>query len=400
MKNRRILSVLLAVLLLFSLSAPLCESAPSLARAVTQAEIDALREDADDLSAEIDEIEDELAKIRSDKSQMVQQVSLLSQQVSSLNDEIAYTEDLISGYDALLAQTAWELEENEKDEEAQYALFCERARVMEESGSTSYWSVLFKSDSFSDLLSRLSDVQEVINYDQSVLDGLRQLRTQIREKQAYQEQLKAESEETKAALETRKADAQAKQEEAQALLAEIEADEAASEELMRQKEAEDARIQKEIEAKEEELERQNALPEGTAGGYIWPESVSKRITSPMGSRNTGIAGASTNHKGVDIGGVGYTTTVVAAKAGVVITSAKSSSYGNYVVISHGKGNTTLYAHMSSRLVSEGDYVSQGQAIGVTGSTGITSGPHLHYEITEGGVRVDPLNYLPGYIQAW
>ena len=129
-------------------------------------------------------------------------------------------------------------------------------------------------------------------------------------------------------------------------------------------------------------------------------STSRRITSPYGPRNTGIPGASTNHKGVDIGGVGYTTNVLATKAGIVITSAYSSSYGNYVVVSHGQGNTTLYAHMSSRSVSEGDAVAQGDVLGITGSTGVSSGPHLHYEITENGSRVNPLNYLPGYIQAW
>ena len=94
--------------------------------------------------------------------------------------------------------------------------------------------------------------------------------------------------------------------------------------------------------------------------------------------------------GEDIGGVGYTTNVLATKAGVVITSKLSSSYGNYVVISHGPGNTTLYAHMSSRAVKEGDTVTQGQIIGVTGDTGISRGAHLHYEITENGSRVPPL----------
>ena len=169
-------------------------------------------------------------------------------------------------------------------------------------------------------------------------------------------------------------------------------------------EAEEEEIRRQIKKKEEELAAQMAAAQidwtASAGGYIWPESVSRRITSPMGSRNTGIPGASTNHKGVDIGGVGYTTTVVATKAGVVITSERSSSYGEYVVISHGPGNTTLYAHMSSRSVKEGDVVTQGQAIGITGSTGISRGAHLHYEITEGGVRVDPLTYLPGYVKAW
>ena len=120
----------------------------------------------------------------------------------------------------------------------------------------------------------------------------------------------------------------------------------------------------------------------------------------MGSRYTGIPGASTNHKGVDIGGVGYTSEVHAAKAGTVIVSQYSSSYGNYVVVSHGSGNTTLYAHMSSRKVSEGDYVNQGDVLGITGSTGISSGPHLHFEITENGERVDPLTYLTGYVKAW
>ena len=98
--------------------------------------------------------------------------------------------------------------------------------------------------------------------------------------------------------------------------------------------------------------------------------------------------------------MGYTTEVHAAKAGTVIVSQRSSSYGEYVVVSHGSGNTTLYAHMSSRSVSVGDYVDQGDVLGITGSTGISSGPHLHFEITENGSRVNPLNYLTGYIQAW
>ena len=120
----------------------------------------------------------------------------------------------------------------------------------------------------------------------------------------------------------------------------------------------------------------------------------------MGSRYTGIPGASTNHKGVDIGGVGYTTEVHAAKAGTVIVAQHSSSYGNYVVVSHGSGNTTLYGHMSSLKVSVGQSVAQGDVLGITGSTGISSGPHLHFEITENGSRVNPLNYLTDYVKAW
>lgn len=404
--REKLTAAALAALLLLGLH-PAAEPGGGLlptAQAVSQSDIDDLKDDRKELTEEKKEIEDQLAQLKNDKANAVQRRTLLDQQISLTEREIANTEAQIAGYEALLAQTAYELEENQREEAERYALFCERARVMEEAGTTSYWAVLFKAESFSDLLSRLSDVQEVMNYDQGVLDSLRQLRTEIEEKQIYQEELKAGAQEAMAELEAKKVDLDNQREAANQMVAELQADLEAAEILLKEKEAEEEEIQRQIKKKEEELAAQMAAAQmdwtASSGGYIWPESVSRRITSPMGPRNTGIPGASTNHKGVDIGGVGYTTTVVATKAGVVITSARSSSYGEYVVISHGPGNTTLYAHMSSRSVKEGDVVTQGQAIGITGSTGISNGAHLHYEITEGGSRIDPLLYLPGYIQAW
>lgn len=402
MTRRKATALVLAALLLLA-AAPTQSLLPT-ARAVTQSDIDGLKEDKKGLNKEKKEIEDQLSQLRNDKATAIQRRTLLDQKIDLTVKEIAATESEIAGYEALLDQTAYELAENEQEEARQYALFCERARVMEEAGTTSYWAVLFKADSFSDLLSRLTDVQEVMNYDQGVLDSLRQLRAQIQEKQAYQEELKVGAEAAKLELEAQKADLDSQRKAADEMVKELQADEAAAALLLAEKEKEEARIQEQIKKKEKELAEQMAAAQmnwsATSGGYIWPETASKRITSPMGGRNTGIKGASTNHKGVDIGGVGYNTNVLATKAGIVITSERSSSYGNYVVVSHGSGNRTLYAHMSSRSVKEGDVVSQGQVIGVTGSTGISSGPHLHYEITEGGVRVDPLNYLPGYVKAW
>ena len=270
---------------------------------------------------------------------------------------------------------------------------------MEEAGTTSYWSVLFKATSFADLLSRLSDVKEVMDYDQSVLDNLRSIRAEIEEKNAYQLGLKGEAEVAKATLEEKKADLAVQREEANEVVKTLEANVAEHQAVFDEIAAEEERINQEIIEKSIELAKQMSQT-ASVGGYIWPVATSRRITSNYGGRNTGIPGASTNHKGVDIGGVFYDSKVLAAKAGVVITSAYVSSYGNYVVISHGKGNTTLYAHLSSRKVKEGDTVTQGQVIGITGSTGISSGPHLHYEIVENGVRVDPKQYLPGWVQAW
>ena len=138
------------------------------------------------------------------------------------------------------------------------------------------------------------------------------------------------------------------------------------------------------------------------GSFRWP--TSGRISSYFGGRKSPGGIGSTNHKGTDIGRVGYTSPVYAAKAGTVIIAQRSSSYGNYVVISHGVGNTTLYAHMSSIKVSVGTYVKQGQTIGITGSTGHSTGPHLHFEVVENNVRINPLShgaapkkgYLTGY----
>lgn len=396
---KRAARLALVLALLFALvgtdTAPLAETA----QAVTQSDIDALKGDADDLADQKNEIKSQLSALRNEKANVLERRVLLDQQISVTEKEITNTEAQIAGYEALLAQTALELAENEKEEEERYELFCERTRVMEENGTASYWAVLFNAEDFSDLLSRLADIQEVMDYDQGVLDSLREIRAEIEEKQAYQQELKDDAEAAKATLEATKADLSAQREEANALVAELESNVEEYSEQLAAVEAEEEAIQKEIVEKTNQLAAQMGW-NATSGGYIWPVTTSRRITSPYGNRNTGIPGASTNHKGVDIGGVGYTTNVLATKAGVVITSAYSSSYGNYVVVSHGQGNTTLYAHMSSRSVSEGDVVAQGDVLGITGSTGVSSGPHLHYEITENGSRVNPLNYLPGYIQAW
>ena len=143
------------------------------------------------------------------------------------------------------------------------------------------------------------------------------------------------------------------------------------------------------------------------GGFIWSVTTSKIITSPMGGRVSPGGIGSTNHRGVDIGGVGTTSAALATKSGKVIIaktvvygSYGGSGYGNYVVLDHGGGYTTLYAHLSSVSVSVGDMVTQGDTVGITGSTGNSTGPHLHYEVMINGVNQNPLDYLPGYIARW
>lgn len=397
-KRKKFLSLALAFLMLLALAPAGGELRPT-AYAVTKEDIDSLKGDAKELANQRAEVKSELTKLQNERAGIVAQKTLLDQQINLTQQQIENTESQIAGYDVLLSQTAYELEENQKAEAEQYELFCRRARAMEEAGTTSYWAVIFKAESFSDLLSRFADIQEVIDYDQGVLDGLRRLRAQIQAKQEEQEALKAASEEAKAELEEKKADLDEQRKEAEGLIQQLSSSMAGVEAELKEIQAAEEQLQKEIKKKEEEYNRQLNWT-ASVGGYIWPENVSKKISSPMGSRNIHYPGASTNHKGVDIAGVGYTTNVLATKAGVVMTATKHYSYGNYVVIYHGNGNTTLYAHMSSIKVKEGDSVKQGDVIGVTGCSGVSTGPHLHYEITENGARVDPLKYLPGYIKAW
>lgn len=370
------------------------------AAAVTWADVNDLKDEAGDLADQRKELESQLDALADDKSEALKRKDLLDQQITNLSSQIRNVEAQISTYETLITQTEAELAEAQEKEEAQYELFCSRVRDMEKRGTVSYWSVLFRATSFTDLLGRLDIINEIMDADQAVIDELKALQEEIETKKTELETSKKESEAARADLVTKKNDLDVQRTKANQLVQEIESNESEYQSTLDAIEAEEESIQKKIVQLSQQLAAQNGSSSSAAlGGYIWPVS-SRRITSPFGNRNTGIAGASTNHKGVDIGGVYYTSQVHAAKAGTVIISTYSSSYGNYVVVSHGSGNTTLYAHMSSRSVSVGDYVNQGDVLGITGSTGISSGPHLHFEITENGTRVNPLNYLTGYIQAW
>ena len=399
--SSRPIRVLLAATLALALFLP--GPGPGSAGAVTQSDIDEMKDNIDEITSQINDLEDKLAGIQDDKSQALQQKENLDQQIALLNQQIAQTEAVLSEYDTLIAEKQTEIDALQAQEEEQYALFCQRVRAMEEQGTVSYLSILFNAASFSDLLDNAMLMGEIMDYDQAIIDQLEATREELEQAKSELESDQAEQQALWDEQAASRAQLQTQQAKAEELVNQILSQESEYQSALAEVEAEEERVQEEIVRLSKELAAQQAAQGQTSnaalGGYIWPVS-SRKINSPFGPRNTGIPGASTNHKGVDIGGVGYTTEVHAAKAGTVIVSQRSSSYGEYVVISHGSGNTTLYAHMSSRSVSVGDVVEQGDVIGITGSTGISSGPHLHFEITENGVRVDPLQYLTGYIQNW
>ena len=380
--------------------------APATAR-VTQEDIDALKGDAADLKDQRKELEAQLKTLANDKSTAIARKNLLDQQIANTAAQISNVEQQIAQYDQLIAQKEEELRQAEEEEEEQYALFCRRVRAMEEQGTISYWSVLFKADSFTDLLSRMDFINEIMEADQRVIDDLKAMQVRIEEAKTSLEGSRSEAQAARDDLADKKKELDAQRAEANKVIQQIAAAAEETEATLDEMEAEQEKIQKEIERLNRELQAQLAAEgksnQSNPGGYIWPVD-SRYITSTVGGRTSPGGIGSTNHQGTDIGRVGYTSSVYAAKAGTVIVSQRSSSYGEYVVISHGSGNTTLYAHMSSRKVSVGQYVNQGGVIGITGSTGNSTGPHLHFEVVENGQRVNPLShgadpkmgYLTGY----
>lgn len=397
---KRILCAFLAVLTLLTLAAAgsvrLAYAAKTAAELEEEqrkaAQIAALEQKKKEQQEKLKDLEKQIAEAKAKKEDVMVTKKLLDQRNQLLLEQIDDTQNQIDDAAAQIAR--YELLEQE-----QYELFCQQVRSEEERGSLSYLSVLFKATSMVDLLNRMEFVNEVAEYNKTLIAAMKETRENIKAE-------KTEMEAKEAKLGEQQDELQGKLDETTKLMNEYAADQKALEQMH----AAEEKAADEIDAQIARLIADSDVVPGSEG-FIWPVSTSKMISSPIGSRVAPGGFGSTNHKGVDICNVGYTSSVYATKSGRVLLTNSSGwggGYGNYVVIDHGGGLTTLYAHMSVVKVSPGDTVSQGTVIGVTGNTGASTGPHLHYEVRTttivNGKSVtvyqNPLNYLPGYIAAW
>lgn len=397
---KRILCAFLAVLTLLTLAAAGSVRPAYAAKTAAEleeeqrkaAQIAALEQKKKEQQEKLKDLEKQIAEAKAKKEDVMVTKNLLDQRNQLLLEQIDDTQNQIDDAAAQIAR--YELLEQE-----QYELFCQQVRSEEERGSLSYLSVLFKATSMADLLNRMEFVNEVAEYNKTLIAAMKETRENIKAE-------KTEMEAKEAQLGEQQDELQGKLDETTKLMNEYAADQKALEKMH----AAEEKAADEIDAQIARLIADSDVVPGSEG-FIWPVSTSKMISSPIGSRVAPGGFGSTNHKGVDICNVGYTSSVYATKSGRVLLTNSSGwggGYGNYVVIDHGGGLTTLYAHMSVVKVSPGDTVSQGTVIGVTGNTGASTGPHLHYEVRTttivNGKSVtvyqNPLNYLPGYIAAW
>lgn len=269
----------------------------------------------------------QLSALKKDKANTLKRKALLDQQIDLISEEIANTEQQIAQYEALIEQTEQELSETQAQEADQYELFCKRVRAMEERGTVSYWSVLFQSSSFEELLGAMDFISEVMEADQRVIDDLRVLQAQIAESSRRSRprspssrapRRRWRSRTTSCAISApRRPVSSRKWRRTRRIIR-----------TCSPRSSRGGKTQKEIVRLSKELAAQQGNTTVTYGGYIWPVTTSKRVTSPFGKRNTGIKGASTNHRGIDIGGVYYSSTVYAAKAGTVIIRRATVCAGN------------------------------------------------------------------------
>ena len=386
---RRAAVLLLALVIFLPLTGPGVVLETS---AVTQAEIDALKGSAGKLAEQKKDIQAQLKAVQADKSNALKKKELLEDQIDLIRQEIANINEQIAMYDQLIAEKTAELEQAEADEKAQFDLFCRRMRHMEEQGETSYWSILFTSGDFSELLDNYMMIEEIIQYDNQVIDSLVALQEKVANDRTVLEEAQAEQEEAKAQQMAAQDELKAQEDEVDKLIAEISAQEDLLEEMDKAAKALDAQIK----AKEREYAAQVAnVP--SESGYLWPlPGGYNTISSLAGGRIHPVTGKPGNHAGIDIPAPSGTN-IYAAKSGVVIHAAKGTgsswSYGNYVIVSHSDGTSTLYAHMEKRNVSKGQVVKQGDVVGYVGTTGRSTGNHLHFEIRSGSTRKDPVNYF-------
>jgi len=401
-KAARIIAIILALVMLFSIGWMLIDALTASAR-VTQAEIDRLREEKREYERKKQAIQSEINTIEFERKSEVAKKTVLDDRISLTGMEIDNLTATIEQYEILIEEKQLDVIEAQDREDRQFLLYRSRVRDMEENGVISYLEIIFDSTSFSDLLARIDFVGDIMRADEITYNKLIAAKHETQAAEEALRQTKLELEDEKVNRELKLLELEEQLEEATALIASIQADLDTNIALFQEASAEEAKLQREINSKVEEMRKQEERDRIAAisrvrgtGELMWPVPSSGNITSGYGVRMHPVFRVMRQHWGIDIS-ASHGANVVAADSGRVITSAYNSSYGNYIVISHGNVNgvtmTTLYAHLSSRRVSEGTDVSKGQVIGLIGSTGISTGPHLHFEVTVNGSRVNPQSKL-------
>lgn len=371
--------------------------------AVTQSEIDALKSQKSQLASQKNSLQSTINSLQGQQNDQIALKNALDEKNAITVKQILNLNEQIELHTQLIEQKTKEVDEAQKVADAQLEKYKVRVRAMEESGRYNYFEVLFGASSIGEFLSLIDDIGDIMRSDKELEDAYRQSVADLKAVKAEYEQAKAEMEDSKTELETLKAQQEKDIAEAASVIASLQGDISSNSSLLSQLSEQEKQLNADIQKKVDELNKQQEANKGNngsgstvgTGNLVWP-SYCTYITSRQGPRTHPITGEYRNHGGTDIG-ASYGSAIYAADSGTVVRSADgwNGGWGNYVMIDHGNGMQTLYAHMSSRAVSVGQTVSRGQTIGYVGSTGMSTGAHLHFEMYINGSRIDPQTRYPG-----
>lgn len=390
-------------------------------------EIDKAKEEKSSLEKKKKETEIRIQALEKEKDDILKYIEKLDLELNNLANEIEVLNKDINKVNKDIEVAQVELKAARIAEADQYNTMKKRIKYMYENGNTSYFEVITQSDSLAELLNHVEYISKITEYDNRLLDEYTRLKQDVIDKEAALqkkhddlETLKEEVAYEKETVEKLSVD---KNKELKKYEENIKENEALSEdysnkieeqeayienlllEEMRRKEEEERRRREEERRRREEEEKKNqqngesgssntesGSSNTVSGDFRWPVPSSGRITSTFGNRESPTAGASTNHKGIDIGAPSGSN-IIATMSGEVVTATYSVSAGNYIMLYHGDGLYSVYMHSSKLLVSVGDNVKQGDTIALVGSTGYSTGPHLHFAIIKDGSYVNPQNYV-------
>ena len=420
MRNRLKIITAIMLTLIFCMQ-PVCN-----VQATEESNLSEAQQEKKTLENDLQKAKELIDSLKGSKEDIQSEVEKLDKQLNEISGKVKEFESRLSKKRQEIADTESALNKAKEQEKKQYRNMKKRIQFMYENGQTSYVEMLLSADSFTDFLNAVEYITQISQYDRKMLKEYQNMQVTIADTQktletdyASLQSLQAKVQEEKqavAALESAKKgelnDVADDLTDAQTVAKAYEAEIQAQNEVIAQiqaaqkRAAEQQAAQQQAQAAEEnqgatdaagenQNTAQNTTPSGngqSTGTMMWPCPSSKRVTSDYGPRTSPTNGASSNHKGIDIGAA-YGADIVAADGGTVLVATYSSSGGNYVIIDHGGGLCTVYMHASSLTVSAGQTVSKGQVIAKVGSTGISTGNHLHFGVTLNGVYVSPWGYV-------
>ncbi len=378
-----------------------------------QQEIEELESKSEEIEAEREALEQEIEANRNQTLTVVEQKAQVDREMELAHREVENVNEQIHSYSLLIAEKQAELDRLKAEQTNLLTAYQKRMRAMQERGDISYFEVMLQAKSFADMLNCRVMIEEIARADQRMMDEIRDMAVEVI---AAKDALTAEKvniELKKAELAEAEAVLAEKRAQSDALLIELYADKQKLTEECEKMIEEEASLSEQIAALEAErtellyqewLAAQNQnnngqngspgndTPPSTNQGFMFPMAYCTMLTSAYGYRIHPITGNYAFHNGVDLA-AGTGTEIYATKSGTVTTAEENYVYGNYVVINHLDGYSSLYGHMTRFTVSEGEYVEQGELIGYVGSTGWSNGPHLHFTIYYNGSSVNPMTYI-------